>query len=86
VDFKVQFPVILAAWIEAPPTFRALAPILHVLINRQHMFALSTQHRLLVALSFGPNARFVHLACVVTTNARVKLLAAKVLDGDDVER
>jgi hypothetical protein len=77
--------VILAAWIEATPTLRTLAPTTHVLINRQHVFALPTKYRLLVPPGFGPDARYVRLACVVTTDTRVKLLTAEMLDGDDVE-
>jgi hypothetical protein len=50
------------------------------------MLALPTKHRLLVPLIFGPDARFVRLVHVVTTDARVEPLAAEVLDGDDVER
>jgi hypothetical protein len=77
--------VVLAPWIEATTTICTPAPTAHVLVNRQRVFALPTEHRLRVPLTFGPDARLVRLACVVTADARVKLLAAKVLDGDDVE-
>jgi hypothetical protein len=49
------------------------------------VFALPTEHRLLVPLGSWPDAGLMRLASVVTTDACVEFLAAEVLDGDDVE-
>jgi hypothetical protein len=86
VDVKVHSPVIPTPWIEATPTLRTLTPTAHILIDRQHVSALPTKYRLLVPLGLGPDARLVRLAHVVTADAGVELLAAEVLNGDDVER
>ena len=75
----------LTPWIEPTTTRRAPTPALHILINTQHMLTLPTQHRRLIPSCTRPDTGFVVFACVVTSNARVKLVTAKVLDGDDVE-
>jgi hypothetical protein len=49
------------------------------------MLALPTKHRTNISLIVWPDTRIVSFAGIVTTDARVELLAAEMLDGDDVE-
>lgn len=77
--------MVSATRIECASALRAFAPAIHVLGDTQNMLALSAKHRALISSRARPDIRFMRLACIVTTNARVKLLAAKMLDGDDVE-
>jgi len=86
INLKVQVPMILAAWVKPTAALRALASTLHILIDGQHMLALATQHRHLLPQGAWPDAGVVWFGCVVASNARVELVAAKVLDGNDVER
>jgi hypothetical protein len=63
----------------------APAPTRHVLVYRQHMLAMPAQHCFFASSLARPNARFVRLTRVMAADARVEVVAAKVLDGDDVE-
>jgi hypothetical protein len=84
-NIKVHSPVIPTPRIEPTPTPRTLTPTFHILINPQHLSALPTQHRALIPHNSRPDARLVRFAYVVTADAGVELLAAEVLDGDNVE-
>lgn len=78
--------MVLASRVEPLPTIRTPASALHVLVDAQNMLARSTEHYLFVPLISWPRIRLVDLLCVVTADAGVELLAAEVLDGDDVQR
>jgi hypothetical protein len=75
----------LAPRIEPAFASGAPAPTRHVLVYCQHMLAMPAQHCFLASPLARPNARFVRLTRVVAADARVELVAAEVLDGDDVE-
>lgn len=49
------------------------------------MFTHSTKYCLLVPLISWPHTGLVGLLCIMTADAGVEFLAAKVLDGDDVQ-
>jgi hypothetical protein len=83
---KVQFPMILASWIECACASRTFASALHVFGNGQNVLALPTKYRTLVSPRKRPETRLVWFAGVMTADTSVELLAAEVLDGDDVER
>ena len=85
VNVKVQVPVIFAPRIEALSTSSTLAAAAHILVNTQDMLTRSTKHCFLFSLTSWPDARFVGLTGIVTADAGVELLAAKMLDGDDVQ-
>ena len=72
--------------IECASALCAFASAVHVFGNGQHMLALSAKHCALIPLCARPNVRLVRLTCIVATNTRVELLAAEMLDGDDVKR
>jgi hypothetical protein len=77
--------MILAPWIERAATCTALTPTLHVLVHCQDMLASTTEYYMLVSLITRPYTRFVVFAFVMAADARVEFVAAKVLDGDDVQ-
>jgi hypothetical protein len=77
--------MILTSRIEWTFTLGALASTLHVLFYRQHVLAIPAQYRFFVSSRARPNVRFVRLTCVVAADAGVEFVAAKVLDGNDVE-
>jgi hypothetical protein len=78
--------MVLAAWVESASTFGASAAAVEVLVHGQNMFALSTEHRILIPSCLGPDFSCMRLECIVTADARVELVAAEMLDGDDVEQ
>jgi hypothetical protein len=71
--------------VETTRTFCAFAATLHVLLNAQHMLALATEYGFFVPLAARPDSGFVILTCIVAANAGVELVAARMLDGDDIE-
>lgn len=77
--------MILAPWIECAATSTTPTPTLHILAHSQDMLTSTTKHCMLVSLIMRPHTRLVSLAFVMAANASVKFVAAKVLDGDDVE-
>jgi hypothetical protein len=84
--FKIHSPMVLTSWIERASTCCAFAPALHVLFHRQNMFTVPTQYCSFVSAIPRPHIRFVRLACVVAADASVEFVAAKMFDGNDVER
>jgi hypothetical protein len=78
--------VVLAAWIECASALRALASALHIFGDSQDVFALPTKHRALVSLRVWPDSRLMRLESIMATDARVELLAAEMLNRDDVKR
>jgi hypothetical protein len=85
VDLKVQIPVVLTARVEPFPTFCTFTATVHIFLNAQHMLACSTKYRSLISLIPWPYTGLVGLASIVAADAGVKLLAAEMLDGDDVQ-
>jgi hypothetical protein len=77
--------MILATRIEPAFAFGAPAPTRHVLVYCQHMLAMPAQHCFLASSLARPNPRCMRLTRNMAADARVELVAAKVLDGDDVE-
>ena len=77
--------MVLAARVESTLALCALAPALQVLVHSQHMPALPTQHSAFASSRPGPDFRRMRLARIVAADACVKLFAAEVFDGDDVE-
>lgn len=77
--------MILAPGVEVASTLRASASAFHVLLDTQHVLALSAKHCALVSSVAWPYTRLVVFTCIVTTDAGVELVAAVMLDGDDVE-
>lgn len=77
--------MILATRVESASTLGALTPALHVLINRQHMFTIPTQHSSFISAVARPCPGCVIFARIMATNAGVDFVATKMLDGDDVE-
>ena len=86
VDLKIQPPVSFTPRIEPASTSRALTSTSQILVDRQHIFACSTQYSLFIPPVLRPYPRLVRFACVVATDACIELIATEVLDGDDVER
>ena len=76
--------MVLASGIEALSAPGTTAPAVHVLIDTKDVLACSTKHRPFISLAFWPYTRLVNLTCIVAADASVELLAAEVLDGDDV--
>ena len=85
-ELKIQLPVVFAPRIECATALRAFASAVHVFRNGQDVFALPTKHCVHISLFVGPNPGSVRLACIVTADACVELLATEMLDGDDVKR
>ncbi len=77
--------MVFATRIECASALRALASAFHIFSDGQDMLALPTKHRTNISLIVRPDIRIVSFAGIVTTDARVELLAAEMLDGDDVE-
>jgi hypothetical protein len=75
-----------ATWIEVCCTIRAATPALHVVINAQQVFALTTHHSALVMLRKRPYRRLMLFESVMAAYTRVELEAARVADCDDVAR
>lgn len=78
--------MILTPRIEALPTLSTTAPTIHILFDTEDMLAGATKHRIVASSTFRPDSRLVSLTRVVAADAGIVLLAAVVLDGDDVER
>lgn len=76
--------MIFASRIEALPTLGTAASAVHVLLDTEYVLASSTEHRPVVSLIFRPHGGLVSLTHIMAANAGIELLAAKVLDGDDV--
>jgi hypothetical protein len=77
--------MILAPWIERASTCGTFTSTLQVFVHCQYMLARTTKHRVLASSVTRPDVRLVRLAFVVAANARVEFVAAKVLDGNDIE-
>lgn len=78
--------MILASGIEVLSALSTAAPTVHVLVDAQNVFASPAKHRCVTSLISWPNTRLVSLASIMTADASIELLTAKVLDGDDIER
>ena len=85
VDFEVQVPVVFAPGIEAFSTLRTFASAAHVFVDTQYMLASSAKHHFVLFSIPWPDSRLVIFACVVAADASVELLAAKMLNGDNVQ-
>ena len=85
VDFEVQIPVIFAPRIETFSTLRTFASAAHVFVDTQNMLASSAKHHFVLFSIPWPDSRLVIFACVVAADASVEFLAAKMLNGDDVQ-
>lgn len=75
----------LAPWVETTPTTCAFTTTIHVLSNTQNMSALPTKYSSHVSLAQGPCSRRMIFKLIVAADTGVELVAAKVLDGDDIE-
>lgn len=76
--------MVLASRIEAFSTLRTTASAVHILIDAQDVLTHPAKHCSFISLVSWPYTGLVGLLCIVTADAGVELLAAKVLDGDDV--
>lgn len=76
--------MVLAPWIKALSALRTFTSAGQVFLNAQDMLTGSTKHRFLGSLASWPHSRLVIFTRIMAADAGVKLLAAKVLDGDDV--
>jgi hypothetical protein len=77
--------VVFASRIKPFTAIGAPTPAIHVFLNAQDMLARSAQYCLFVSLASWPDARIVRFICIVAADAGVELLAAEVLDSDDVQ-
>jgi hypothetical protein len=78
--------MILTPRIESLLTLSTTAPTIHVLFDTEDMLAGATKHRIIASSTHRPDPRLVSFTRVVAADAGIVLLAAVVLDGDDIER
>lgn len=77
--------MILASRIERFATLSTFAPTAHVLLDSQDMLTRPTKHYSFVSLTHRPHIGLVGFTGIMATDAGVELLAAEVLNGDDVQ-
>lgn len=74
----------LASWVEFGAAFCACTSTAHVFVDAKHMLAVTAKNSFLASFFSRPGLWYVCFQGVVAADTCIKLLAAGVLDGDNV--